>query len=112
MYFDRRLFSMTALTKGVRARMLLATLIGIVALPVGIARLMLTGNAMAQVFKGHTLAGLTGTFAAIVALILLRALLQYFKEDVSNRTAAIMKTSLRRRLYEHVLRLGPGHFDQ
>ncbi|MHB8575487.1 MAG: ABC transporter transmembrane domain-containing protein, partial [Dehalococcoidia bacterium] len=112
MYFDRRLFAMTALTRGVRGRMLLATLIGLVALPVGITRLILTGNTLAQVFKGHTLGGLAGAFAAIAGLILLRAVLQYFKEDVSNRTAALMKTSLRRRLYEHVLRLGPGHFDQ
>ncbi|MGH2602224.1 MAG: ABC transporter transmembrane domain-containing protein, partial [Dehalococcoidia bacterium] len=109
MYFDRRLFSMTV---GVRGRMMLAALLGIVAIPVAIWRLMLTGGVLASVFEGDALSGLVGVFLLIVTLILLRAALQFAKEEVANRTAALLKIRLRRRLYEHVLKLGPGHFDQ
>ncbi|MGD9891520.1 MAG: ABC transporter transmembrane domain-containing protein, partial [Dehalococcoidia bacterium] len=109
MYFDPRLFAMTV---GVRGRMVLAALIGIVAVPVAIWRLMLTGDTLARVFEGETLSALAGVFVLLVGLILLRAALQFAKEEVANATAAVLKVRLRRRLYEHVLRLGPGHFDQ
>jgi ATP-binding cassette, subfamily B, bacterial len=109
MYFDPRLFAMTV---GVRGRMVLAALIGVVAVPVAIWRLMLTGDTLARVFEGETLSALTGVFVLLIGLILLRAALQFAKEEVANATAAILKVRLRRRLYEHVLRLGPGHFDQ
>src|SRR3712207_3604589 len=99
MYFDPRLFAMTA---GVRGRMVLAALIGIVAVPVAIWRLMLTGDTLARVFEGETLSVLAGVFILLVGLILLRAALQFAKEEVANATAAILKVRLRRRLYEHV----------
>jgi membrane-associated phospholipid phosphatase len=74
MYFDRRLFAMT---RGVRLRIALATLIGIVAVPVAIWRLTLTGGAIADVFEGRALASLAAVLVLIAALILLRAALQF-----------------------------------
>jgi ATP-binding cassette subfamily C protein CydCD len=109
MYFDLRLFAMT---QGVRLRIILAALVGLAGLPVSLARLALTGVVIAAVISGVPLDQLVGTVVAIVALIGLRALIQYWKEEVSNRTAAEMKVRLRARLYRHVLRLGPGPLDQ
>jgi ATP-binding cassette subfamily C protein CydCD len=109
MYFDRRLFAMT---RGMRGRIALAVLVGLVAVPVAIWRLTLTGVAISEVFKGHGLGSIAGMIVLIAVLILLRAALQFLKEEICNRNAAAVKTRLRRELYEHVLRLGPGHFDQ
>jgi len=109
MHFDRRLFAMTA---GLRLRILLAALIGLAALPVSLGRLALSGAAIAVVIQGVPIEALAAPLAAIAALIGLRALLQLWRDDVSNRTAAEMKVRLRGLLYAHVLELGPGPFDQ
>ncbi len=109
MYFDIRLFAMT---RGVRLRILLAALVGLAGLPVSLGRLALTGVVIAAVMQGAALDRLLGPILAIALLIGLRAVIQYWKEEVSNRTAAEMKVRLRSRLFQHVLRLGPGPLDQ
>jgi ATP-binding cassette subfamily C protein CydCD len=109
MYFDLRLFR---LTRGVRGRIALAALLGILAVPVAIGRYVLTGTVLARVFHGESLAAVAGTLAVIVALIVGRAALQFCKDEIAHGTAALMKERLRHLLYEHALRLGPGHFDQ
>jgi ATP-binding cassette, subfamily B, bacterial len=109
MYFDRRLF---ALTRGVRMRMLLAAALGLIALPLVIQRLVLQATVLAKVFQGAPIASVLPLVGAIAVLILLRALLQFSKEDLANRTSAKLKVQLRRQLYDHVLRLGPGYFNQ
>src|SRR5262249_58698523 len=43
---------------------------------------------------------------------LLRAVLEYAKEAMGNCTASAIKLRLRQQIYQHVLTLGPGHFDQ
>ena len=50
MYFDRRLFGMT---RGVRGRIALAAVVGLIAVPVAMWRLVLTGQTMARVFSGE-----------------------------------------------------------
>jgi ATP-binding cassette subfamily C protein CydCD len=109
MYFDWRLFGMT---RGVRLRILLAALIGLAALPVSLARLALSGVVIAAAIHGVSVEALVAPLAAIAGLLVLRAILQFWREDVSNRTAAEIKVRLRGWLYEHVLTLGPGPFDQ
>ncbi|HZQ35844.1 MAG TPA: ABC transporter transmembrane domain-containing protein, partial [Dehalococcoidia bacterium] len=109
MYFDRRLFAMTA---GMRGRIALAALIGVVAVPIAVWRLALTGDTIAQVFKGRSLGSLAAAFVLIAVLIVLRAGMQLWREEIANRTAGVLKVRLRRQLYEKVLALGPGHFDQ
>src|SRR5688572_24572906 len=109
MYFDRRLFSFTA---GLRWRIVLAAVVGLIALPVAIWRLMLTGSTMARLFQGASLDDVVPALAIIASLIVIRAVLQLAKDEVAQETAAMMKVKLRRMMYDHVLRLGPGHFDQ
>jgi ATP-binding cassette subfamily C protein CydCD len=108
MYFDRRMF---ALTSGLRGRIALAAILGLIALPVTILQLTLTGGILARLFEGDSLNDVATAMAAIVALILLRAMLQFTKGEIAYLTATRMKVRLRRIIYEHVLRLGPGHFD-
>src|ERR1700682_2476493 len=109
MYFDRRLFSMT---RGVRGRMALAACVGLAAVPISMWRLTLTGQAMARVFTGEPFNALVGMLILIASLIILRALLQFVRDEIANAPAALMRARGRGVLSEHVLRLGAGHFDQ
>ena len=109
MYFDPRLFAMTV---GIRGRIVLAALVGLAGLPVSLGRLALSGVVIAGVIQGRPLEDLVWPLVAIPVLVLLRALIQLWKEELANQTAAEMKVRLRARLYEHVLALGPGPFDQ
>jgi ATP-binding cassette subfamily B protein len=108
-YFDWRLFGMS---RGVRGRIAVAALIGLAAVPLSMWRLTLTGQAMARAFAGERFEALFGMLALIASLIVARAILQLARDEVANATAAVMKARVRALLYEHVLRLGPGHFDQ
>ena len=93
MYFDWRLFAMT---RGVRLRILLAALIGLAALPVSLARLASRASSSPPLS-----AGVPDPDARRAAArrspgsLVLRALLQYWREDVANRTAAEIKLRLR-----------------
>ena len=100
------------MTVGFRLRILLAAVLGLAAVGAGIARLAIAGIVLARVFEGAALASLTGMLVAVGVLVLVRAALQYLRDVVSDGTADEIKSRLRRRLYEHSLRLGPGHFDQ
>ena len=109
MYFDRRLFAMT---RGVRLRMLLATLLGLTALPALIGGRILSGTVLARVFQGQPVTSVFPLVVLIAVFVAGRAALQYCKEEVANHTAASLKVRLRRRLYEHILALGPGYFTR
>ena len=92
--------------------MALAALVGLAAVPIAMWRLTLTGQAMARVFGGEPFDALVSMLVLIAGLILLRAALQYLRDEISNATAAQMKAQVRALLYDHVLRLGAGYFDQ
>ncbi len=109
MYFDLRLFAMT---RGLRRRIVWAALIGLLELPVSLGRLALSGLVIAAVIQGTSVDALVWPLLAIAALVVLRGLVHYWREELANRMAAEMKVRLRALLYEHVLRLGPGPFDQ
>src|SRR5688572_28832237 len=103
MYFDRRLFGMT---RGSRTRLVLAAVVGLVAVPVALWRLALTGQAIARVFAGEPFDALVDMLILIAALIGVRAALQLVRDEIANANAAIMKARVRAQLYEHVLKLG------
>ena len=109
MYFDARLFS---LTRGVRLRILLAALVGLLAVGVGVARLAVAGGIIASVFLGAGMSSLVTPLIAAAVLMLARSGLLYLRDIVSHHTAAIVKAQVRENLFEHALDLGPGHFDQ
>jgi ATP-binding cassette subfamily C protein CydCD len=100
------------LTQGFRWRLVWAALLGLTASAAGIGRLALAGYALALVFQGKPFATVFWPIAGVAACILLRAMLDYSREAVANRTAGEIKLNLREALYQHVLALGPGYFDQ
>ena len=110
MYLHPRLL---ALTEGVRLRILVAALVGLLAVGAGVARLAVAAIVILRVIhEGASFSTLTWPLVAMAALIGLRSILQYYQEVVSHHTASIVKVHLRKRLYDHALALGPGYFDQ
>ncbi len=110
MYFDWRLFG---LTRGVRLRILLAAALGLIAVGAGVARLAVSGVVIYRVLTGQaSFSALALPLSIIAALIVARSLFQYWQNSVSHHTANIVKIRLRRDVYDHALKLGPGYFDR
>ncbi len=110
MHLDPRLLSYTP---GVRLRILLASVLGLLAMGSGVARLAVAGVVIVQVIhEGADFSTLFAPLVAMAGLILLRSLFQYLQEMVSHHTASIVKIHVREKLYQHCLALGPGYFDQ
>ena len=110
MYLDPRL---VALTRGVRLRILLAALVGLLAVVAGVARLAVAGVVIVKVIhEGASFSSLYVPLLAMAGLVVLRGGLQYLQDVISHHTASIVKIQLRKHLYEHCLALGPGYFDR
>jgi ATP-binding cassette subfamily B protein len=104
MHFDLKLWRMTA---GQRGRILLSATIGLLALAVGIARFAFLGRFLAGVFRGQTL---FAPLLAAAAAILLRAWLDHHRTMIAHRTAARLQETLRGRLFDKIIDLGPAWF--
>jgi ATP-binding cassette, subfamily B, bacterial len=104
MHFDLKLWHMTA---GLRGRIVLSAVLGLLALAAGIARFAFLGQFLAGVFRGQTLVlPLLGTVSAI----LLRAWLDHSRTMIAHRTAARVQAALRGRLFDKIIALGPAWF--
>ena len=104
---DQRLWGFT---RGVRPRIAVATALGLGQVAVGIARLALLGWVLGRVFAGARPRELLLPVALTAAAVLVRATLEYARTTYAHRTAALVQTRLRARLYDHVVALGPAHF--
>ncbi len=110
MYLHPRLL---ALAIGVRWRIFLAALVGMLAAAAGIARLAVAAVVIVKIIhEGAAFNTLLWPIVAMAGLIVVRSGLQYLQEVISHHTASIVKVALRERLYQHCLALGPGYFDQ
>jgi thiol reductant ABC exporter CydC subunit len=108
MYFDRRLWQ---LTRGLRGRIALAILIGLVASGFGIARFALLGALLARVFNGSGAAVLIALASGVAGAVVLRALLDHARTVISHGTADRVQQDLRGRLYDKIAELGPAWFS-
>ena len=109
MYLDKRLLR---LTRGVRPRILASASVGLCAVFAGLARLALSGLVIANVLLGKPFSSFIVPIGGIITCTVLRSLLQFLRDQISQRTAARVKVELRRQLFEHALAMGPGQFDQ
>jgi len=109
MYWDSRLWQFTA---GVRGRIALTVLVGLMSAAAGIARLGALGWLLGRVFEGAAMAELWGPAALVAGVMLLRAALEYARAMMAHVTAAAVQTNLRRRIFEQVVALGPAHFTR
>ncbi|HEY4044879.1 MAG TPA: ABC transporter ATP-binding protein [Rhodopila sp.] len=104
MHFDLKLWQMTV---GVRGRIALSAGLGLFALAVGIARFAFLGRFLAGVFRGELL---VPPLVAVGTAILLRAWLDHRRTMIANGTAARVQETLRGRLFDKIIALGPAWF--
>ena len=76
----------------------------------GIGRLALLGWLLAQVFAGAPAESLILPVALVAVVMLLRGVLEYWRNMIAHRTAARVQLALRERLFDKVVELGPAHF--
>ncbi len=106
---NSRIFSLTA---PVRRGVASVTLAGLAVTATYIAQGLLMAQVLTLLFARAPLAAATLPIAAILALMLLRAGLQWLHQWLAARTAATVKHALRGRLYTHLLELGPGYLER
>ncbi len=99
---------LASLTKGMRGRIVLAALFGLGAVTTGVARLSLSGTAVAMVFEQQPFMEILLILLGVLALPMLRIVFTMAQQFIAHETAAKMKVKLRTALYSHLLRLGPG----
>ena len=107
MYFDWQLWPFT---RGVRWRIGLAVVVGLLAALTGIARLGLLGWLLAKVLSGAGFDELWFPFIGIALIIVLRGALEYWRNMVAHHNAARVQRLLRQHLYDKVVTLGPAYF--
>lgn len=107
MFLDSRLWQFT---EGLRWRIAGAVSVGLLAALVGIGRLALLGWLLAQVFAGVPAESLILPVALVAAVMLLRGVLEYWRNMIAHRTAARIQRVLRERLFDKVVELGPAYF--
>ena len=107
MYFDWQLWRMTA---GLRGRIALGVVLGMLSLCAGIARFVFLGRLLVLVFQGADLEDVAAPAFGVAAAIVLRAALEQARVMIAHRTAARIQESLRARLFDKLLSLGPGWF--
>ena len=85
-------------------------MLGLLALAVGIARFAFLGQFLARLFRAAPTAELVVPLVATLAAILLRCWLDHLRIMVAHRTAARVQDTLRGRLYDKIVALGPAWF--
>ncbi|MES1151396.1 MAG: hypothetical protein ABUL54_05835, partial [Dongia sp.] len=85
MHFESRLWQFT---QGVRPRIVGAALIGLAAVGLGMARLMLLAWLIAQVFAGRDLTDLAWPILGIAAVMVLRGAFEHWRVVVAHDTAS------------------------
>ena len=107
MYFDWQLWKMTA---GLRGRIALGVILGMLSLCAGIARFVFLGRLLVLVFQGAGLAEVAAPALGVAAAIGLRAALEQARMMIAHRTAIRVQETLRARLFDKLLALGPAWF--
>lgn len=107
MYFDSRLWQLTA---GLRAGMTGGIFLGLLALAAGIARYVFLGQLLARVFDGAPWQDWITPALCVGAMVLLRAFFDHWRTVQANRTSAAIQQTLRGKLYDRIVALGPAWF--
>ena len=98
------------MTTGLRWRIALGIALGLLALAVGITRFVFLGQFLARLFRGATATELAVPLVGTLAAILLRSWLDDLRIMIAHRTATRVQETLRGRLYDKVVALGPAWF--
>jgi len=109
MHIEKRLW---IFTQGVRDRIAWATVLGLIAVGFGVARLALLGWLIGAIFAGADIHSLLYPILGIGAVMVLRGAFDYWRIMVAHETAGAVQKRLRRTLYDRIAALGPGRVLQ
>src|SRR5690606_39384256 len=105
MHFEPRLW---AFTRGVRARIAYAVVIGLLAAGFGVLRRGLLGWLVGRVFAGEEARALLLPIALIALVMILRGVFEHWRVMLAHETAARVQKRLRRAIFDRIAELGPG----
>lgn len=89
---------------------MLTVVLGTLAAGATVVQMFFLSRVVAGVFRrGGDLVGLEGALLALLGAVLLKAVLVWGREAVSQKGAVLVKTDLRERLFSHLMRLGPAY---
>nr|MDQ2873348.1 ABC transporter transmembrane domain-containing protein [Actinomycetota bacterium] len=94
--------------RGARGYLAITVALGLAATTLILAQAGLLAHALAAAVRGGAMSALSGTLTALLVVVMARAAVAYAGEVTALRTAAAVKSQLRRRLTAHALRLGPA----
>lgn len=105
---DRRIFH---LADGMTRSMGITTLAGLISSGTNIALLFLVSMLIAGVISGQEFFSLAPVISGMIVLFLVRGSAQALQDISAQKTSDLMKYSIRSRVYEHLLRLGPAYTE-
>lgn len=105
----RRLYELTQETRG---QVLLRTGIGLAVSATHVGQALLTAQVLGGLFTGAEGSTFVPLLVGVAVLIAVRAVLLWLSEVSAIRIASVIKQTLRRRLYAHLLILGPGYVSR
>lgn len=109
MMLNQRLFT---LTRGVRWRIAGVVAVGLAVTATYVGQGLLAAWVVGSIFEGTAWPTVVPLLVGITVLIVARAAFLWLHEISAKATAAAAKQQLRRRLYAHLLLLGPGYLER
>lgn len=106
--FDRRIFR---LADGMTKSMGITTFAGLISSGTNIVMLTLVSMLIAGVINGIDLSGLAPVIAMMIVLFIIRGLAESLRDISAQNTSDLMKFGVRKKVYEHLLRLGPSYTE-
>lgn len=85
--------------------------LGLLGTAANVTMLVLGAKVIAGIFMGVTLASLVPFVIGMFLAIVVRVATEWGKDISAQRTAGAIKVSLRKRIYNHFLKLGPGYLE-
>lgn len=106
--FDRRIFH---LGEGMSRSMAITTIAGLISSGTNIAMLFLVSLLIAGVINGDSFSNLAPVIGGMILLFIIRGGAEALRDISAQRTSDLMKLSVRKKVYEHLLRLGPAYTE-
>ncbi len=98
-----------SLADGVRLQLLLLVVLGLAVTATYLGQGLLIAVALGAVFAGRPLDAIVVPLIGALLLQLVRAVLMLFREERALIAGGLVKEKVRRRLYSHLLELGPAY---
>lgn len=106
---DRRILQFAG---GARRWIALTFLAGLFESLANVLLLLLAGRVIVGIYEGRPLLTMADLFLGMLLAMALRALAEWSRDVSAQRSAAMVKTRIRRRLCEHLFDLGPSFLER